>query len=160
MAGILASKVFSTKKITELVYLYDGTTSTILHQAERIDALQDEAAALRAKNTKLAEELESWKGDNADLIARIEALEKENARYRQERTDAERMLEYERNKFERQMQSKEAGIAEQLAGDIELEIQAIRETTEYIDEDNQRRIRRRLQRIDDILQEFGGASDA
>ena len=29
-----------------------------------------------------------------------------------------RMLEYERNKFERQMQSKEAGIAEQLAGDI------------------------------------------
>lgn len=70
------------------------------------------------------------------------------------------MLEYERNKFERQMQSKEAGIAEQLAGDIELEIQAIRETTEYIDEDNQRRIRRRLQRIDDILQEFGGASDA
>ena len=132
----------------------------ILHQAERIDALQDEAAALRAKNTKLAEELESWKGDNADLIARIEALEKENARYRQERTDAERMLEYERNKFERQMQSKEAGIAEQLAGDIELEIQAIRETTEYIDEDNQRRIRRRLQRIDDILQEFGGASDA
>ena len=125
-----------------------------------IDALQDEAAALRAKNTKLAEELESWKGDNADLIARIEALEKENARYRQERTDAERMLEYERNKFERQMQSKEAGIAEQLAGDIELEIQAIRETTEYIDEDNQRRIRRRLQRIDDILQEFGGASDA
>lgn len=152
--------MFSTKKITELVYLYDGTTSTILHQAERIDALQDEAAALRAKNTKLAEELESWKGDNADLIARIEALEKENARYRQERTDAERMLEYERNKFERQMQSKEAGIAEQLAGDIELEIQAIRETTEYIDEDNQRRIRRRLQRIDDILQEFGGASDA
>lgn len=142
------------------MYLYDGTTSTILHQAERIDALQDEAAALRAKNTKLAEELESWKGDNADLIARIEALEKENARYRQERTDAERMLEYERNKFERQMQSKEAGIAEQLAGDIELEIQAIRETTEYIDEDNQRRIRRRLQRIDDILQEFGGASDA
>ena len=125
-----------------------------------MDALQDEAAALRAKNTKLAEELESWKGDNADLIARIEALEKENARYRQERTDAERMLEYERNKFERQMQSKEAGIAEQLAGDIELEIQAIRETTEYIDEDNQRRIRRRLQRIDDILQEFGGASDA
>ena len=152
--------MFSTKKIAELVYLYDGTTSTILHQAERIDALQDEAAALRAKNTKLAEELESWKGDNADLIARIEALEKENARYRQERTDAERMLEYERNKFERQMQSKEAGIAEQLAGDIELEIQAIRETTEYIDEDNQRRIRRRLQRIDDILQEFGGASDA
>ena len=111
-------------------------------------------------NSSLAEELESWKGDNADLIARIEALEKENARYRQERTDAERMLEYERNKFERQMQSKEAGIAEQLAGDIELEIQAIRETTEYIDEDNQRRIRRRLQRIDDILQEFGGASDA
>ena len=160
LGSILASKVFSTKKITELVYLYDGTTSTILHQAERIDALQDEAAALRAKNTKLAEELESWKGDNADLTAHIEALEKENARYRQERTDAERMLEYERNKFERQMQSKEAGIAEQLAGDIELEIQAIRETTEYIDEDNQRRIRRRLQRIDDILQEFGGASDA
>ena len=160
MGSVLGSKVFSTKKITELVYLYDGTTSTILHQAERIDALQDEAAALRAKNTKLAEELESWKGDNADLIARIEALEKENARYRQERTDAESMLEYERNKFERQMQSKEAGIAEQLAGDIELEIQAIRETTEYIDEDNQRRIRRRLQRIDDILQEFGGASDA
>ena len=28
-------------------------------------------------NSSLAEELESWKGDNADLIARIEALEKE-----------------------------------------------------------------------------------
>lgn len=160
LGSVLGSKVFSTKKITELVYLYDGTTSAMLHQAERIDNLKDEAAALRAKNTELKEELESWKGDNADLIARIETLEKENARYRQERTDAESMLEYERNKFERQMQSKEAGIAEQLAGDIELEIQAIREIIEYIDEDNQRRIRRRLQRIDDILQEFGGGPHA
>lgn len=160
LGSILGSKVFSTKKITELVYLYDGTTSAMLRQAERIDNLKDEVTTLRTKNTELREELESWKGDNADLIARIEALEKENARYRQERTDAESMLEYERNKFERQMQSKEAGIAEQLAGDIELEIQAMREIIEYIDEDNQRRIHRRLQRIDDILQEFGGVSHA
>lgn len=84
----------------------------------------------------------------------ITTMREKIAQLEQEKNDAESMLEYERNKFERQLREKEAGIAEQLSNAISLEIQALREIIEYIDEDNQRRIHRRLQRIDDILQEF------
>lgn len=160
LGNALGSKVFSPKKITELIYLYDGTTETIQKQGNQIKALKDEVSHLREKNTALNEEITSWKGNNANLVSRIENLEAESARYRQERTEAEGRLEYERNKFERQIEMKEAGIAEELSGDIELEIQAIREIIEYIDSDDQRRIRRRLQRIDDILQEYGGKENA
>lgn len=88
---------------------------------------------------------------------KIAQLEKENARYKQEINDAENMLAYERNKFERQLQEKEAGIAEQLSNAISLEIQALREIIEYIEEDDRRRIQRRLLRIGDILKEFANS---
>ena len=80
-----------------------------------------------------------------ELLARIKTLEAE-------KLQAENMLEYERNKFEKQMRDKEAGIIEELYDKLELELLAIKETAEYIDDDNKRRIMRRLQRIDDILQ--------
>lgn len=88
---------------------------------------------------------------------KIAQLEKENARYKQEINDAENMLAYERNKFERQLQEKEAGIAEQLSNAISLEIQALHEIIEYIEEDDRRRIQRRLLRIGDILKEFANS---
>lgn len=78
---------------------------------------------------------------------RIEELEAENA-------SLQGMLAYERNKFARQMKEKEAGIAEQLSEAIALEVQAIRELCGYVEEDDRRRILRRLRRIDDILQNF------
>lgn len=160
LGNVLGKKAFNPQKITELVYLYDGTTDEILRQSERISALEEEALFLRAKKDALAEEIERWKGDHADLVARIEALEAENERYCKERDDAENMLEFETNRFERQLRSKRADLAKRLNRAIELELQAIRETTEYIDENNQRRIRIRLQQIDDILHEFGGGLDA
>ena len=69
------------------------------------------------------------------------------------------MLEFERNRFQLQMKSKEAGLANLLARKIGLEILAIRETAEYVDDDNRRRLYRRLDRIDDILKNFGGKAD-
>lgn len=160
LANVLGSKVFSPKKIAEFVYLYDGATKIIQSQDTRIKSLKHELSYMHEKNTALNDEIASRKEENANLVSRTKALETEIARCRQERTDAECRLEYERNWFDRQMEMKEVGIAEQLAGKIELEIQAIRDTIECIDEDNQRRIRRRLQRIDNILHKHGGTEDA
>jgi len=95
----------------------------------------------------------------SDSAKRIEELEAECARLRKSLKAAEDLLEFERNRFQRQMKSKEAGLAKLLSKKIGLEIQAIRETAEYVDADNQRRLYRRLVRIDDILRNFGGMND-
>lgn len=160
VGNILSSRSFSPKKIAELTYMYGGTTDTIRQQTERIAELNAEAVAVKARNAELESDIKDWKGAHADLIEKVRNLETERDRLREERIAAEGMLEYERNKFHRQMETKEAGLADQLSENLSLEIQAIRETVEYVDEDNQRRILRRLQRIDKILQEFGGAEDA
>ena len=68
---------------------------------------------------------------------------------------AENMLSFERNKFQRLMETREAGIAEELSDRLKLELQAIGEIAEYLGDDDKRRIQRRLQRIDKILSAFG-----
>lgn len=94
------------------------------------------------------------KKEDSDAVSLIGEFEAKNALLRREKETAEKMLEYERNKFKRQLQAKEAGIAEELAEAISLEIQAIRDLCGYITEDDSRRIQRRLQRIDEILKGF------
>lgn len=160
VGNVLSARLFSPKKIAELTYLYGGTTDTIKQQSERIVELKEDMAAIKARNAELESDLKYWKGVHADLVEKNRQLEKELDRLSKDRTAAEDMLEYERNKFKRQMETKEAGLAEQLSDNLSLEIQAIRETVEYVDEDNQRRILRRLQRIDKILHEFGGVDNA
>ena len=160
VGSVLATRAYSPKKIADLTYLYAGTTETIRQQSGRIVELKEQLAYAQSRVAALTNEITTWKANHADLVTRIETLESENDQLRKDRSAAESRLEYETNRYVRQMQTKEEGIAEQLAGDIELEIQAIRETLEYVDEDNQRRIRRRLQRIDDILSDFGGNADA
>lgn len=160
VGNVLSQRLFSPKKIAELTYMYGGTTDTIKQQSERIAELKEVTAAMKARNAELESEVKYWKGTHGSLLEKINNLEEEQVRLREERTSAEDMLEYERNKFQRQMETKEAGLADQLSEDLSLEIQAIRETVEYIDEDNQRRILRRLQRIDKILHEFGGTDNA
>lgn len=160
VGSILALGQFSPKKIADLIYMYDGTAETIEKQADHISALSVSVSSLQARNATLSAEIDKRKREHADLVARLESLESEGAQLRKERSEAESMLEYERNRYQQQMLTKEAGLAEQLASALKLEIQAIRETAEYIDEDNQVRILRRLNRIDDILMEFGGSVDA
>ena len=72
---------------------------------------------------------------------------------------ATNMLEYERNKFQRLLEMKEAGIAEELSENLSLELQAIYDIAEYVDDDNKRRIVRRLNRINDILDRFVNGDD-
>ena len=64
-----------------------------------------------------------------------------------------RALEYERNKFSVLLADKERGIMEELRDQIALEMQAIRDLLEYVDGEDSRRIRRRLDRIERILHE-------
>lgn len=86
-------------------------------------------------------------GGYDELLSRIKILEKQ-------RDDAENMLEYERNKFARIMQSRESGIAEQIADDIELELNAIAETAEFLEDLNKRRILKRVKQIHEILSDY------
>ena len=96
----------------------------------------------------------------ADPALQIKKLEEECEHLRKDLKAVENMLEFERNRFQLQMKSKEAGLANLLSRKIGLEIQAIRETAEYVDDDNRRRLNRRLGRIDNILKSFGGNADA
>lgn len=64
-------------------------------------------------------------------------------------------LIYERNKFDRLMAAKDKGIAEELNGKLRLDLDAIREIVSYLDQDDdRRRILRRLDRIDMVLEDF------
>ena len=160
VGNVLSSRQYSQKRIGDLTYLYSGTTECLRKKSVRIQELEDTAEQLRDRNAELADELSKWKGSHADSVRRIEELEAECAMLRKEREEANNLLEYERNRFQLQIQSKEEGLAEQLSEEIAIEIQSIRETAEYVDKDNRYLIYRRLQRIDDILKEFGGRADA
>ena len=87
---------------------------------------------------------------------KLAILGSEVQRFKDERDAAENMLEYEKNKFSNLLQSQKSGLAQQLSADIALEIEALRGLLEYLDEADQKRIRRRLDRIDGYLEDFGG----
>ena len=90
-----------------------------------------------------------------ELTARVAELETECSELRKELSYAENRLEFERHCFRRQMEMKEAGIAEELAKMLALELLGIREIADHVGENDRRRILRRLQRIDRILGDFG-----
>lgn len=87
------------------------------------------------------------------MKSELEILQEENAHLRG-------MLEFERNKYERQMILAESEISDQLAKELHLELQAIRETAEYVAEADRRRICRRLDRIERVLLEMKSKSQA
>ena len=87
------------------------------------------------------------------LTDQIAFLTAENEKLKAEKTAAENMLEYERHKYQRQLSAQESGIIEHFLNAVGLELQAIYDLTEYLEESDKRRIRRRLNRINDILLE-------
>jgi len=68
--------------------------------------------------------------------------------------ELENRLEYERNKYERIIRDQERGICEALEKDLQLELSALRDIAEHVNEDDRRRIIRRLNRIEERLHEF------
>lgn len=68
--------------------------------------------------------------------------------------ELENRLEYERNKYERIIRDQERGICEALGKDLQLELSALRDIAEHVNEDDRRRIIRRLNRIEERLHEF------
>lgn len=156
LGNILSAREFSRKKLSALTYLYADTTEELCCRASKIANQQEAINNLKARNELLTAELNKWKADNADLVSHMETLEAENEQLRQKHSKSENRLEYERDIFERQMRTKEEGIAKQLTSTIHSELQAVREIAERVDENNQRRIFRRLDRIDEFLKRFGG----
>ncbi len=68
--------------------------------------------------------------------------------------ELENRLLYERNKYERMLHDKERGICEALEKDLKLDLSALRDIAEHVNEDDRRRIIRRLNRIEERLHEF------
>lgn len=85
------------------------------------------------------------------LMQEIATLKEANAELAEAKTEVENMLDYERNKFERQMKLKDQGIVRHLAEKLNPELESIRESIQYIEDDDRMRIGRRLDRIDKIL---------
>ena len=156
MAGALIGKVYSAKKVAALTYLYAGTTAKIQEQAERIQTLDEIRRNQVERINCLNDEIKGMNSQNKELQETIDVLRNQAQQLSEERDAAENMLAYEKNKFEKQLKTQETGIADQLAADIGLELQAMRDLVEYLDESDQKRFRRRLDRIDRYLQGFGG----
>ena len=156
IGNIMSAKVFSPRRMAELTYLYSGTTDLIAEQAAVIRS-QEEIKRNQADRIEfLTGEVKSAKTHNQELQDNIDALNAEKEQLSKDRDAAESMLEYEKNKFAKLLQSQKSGLADQLTADIALELQALRELVEYLEPDDQKRFRRRLDRIDGYLQEFGG----
>ncbi len=156
IGNIMSAKVFSPRRMAELTYLYSGTTDLIAEQAAVIRS-QEEIKRNQADRIEfLTGEVKSAKTHNQELQDNIDALTAEKEQLSKGRDAAESMLEYEKNKFAKLLQSQKSGLADQLTADIALELQALRELVEYLEPDDQKRFRRRLDRIDGYLQEFGG----
>lgn len=156
LGNALSSKVFSPKKISELTYLYSGTTEKIQELADNIIRLENVRRNQTDRIACLLAEINSVKARNQELQEENALLRTDIQQLSEERDAAENMLDFEKNKFEKQLETQEAGLAEQMTADIALELQAIRDLVEYLDPDDQKRFRRRLDRIDRYLQEFGG----
>lgn len=156
IANIMSAKVFSPKKLAELTYLYSGTTELISEQGDIIRNLEETKRTQADRIAYLSAEVKSIKEQNRNLQDQICLLNTEAQQLTEERTAAESMLEYEKNKFEKLLQSQKSGLVDQLTADIALELKALKELVEYLEPDDQKRFRRRLERIDGYLLEFGG----
>jgi dsDNA-specific endonuclease/ATPase MutS2 len=91
----------------------------------------------------------------SDMAASIERLEAENAELRKDLQQERNYLEFERNKYERLFKAQGQGYAKELKDTIELELLSIRDICENVPEFDKRRILRRLDRINQYLEEFG-----
>lgn len=91
----------------------------------------------------------------SDMAASIQRLEAENAELRKELQQERNYLEYERNKYKLLFKAQGQGYAKELKNTIELELLSIRDICEYLPENDKRRILRRLDRINQYLEEFG-----
>lgn len=156
LGNALSSKVFSYKKISELTYLYSGTTEKLSELSEDIKRLEEIRRNQTERITSLLAEIKAVTTQNQALQNENAVLRADAQHHREECEAAENRLDYEKNKFEKQLKTQEAGLAEQITSDIALELQAIRDLVDYLDEDDQKRFRRRLDRIDCYLKEFGG----
>ena len=156
IGNIMAAKVYSPKRIAELTYLYSGTTELIAEQVDAIRNLEETKRVQADRIAYLLGEIKSVKEQNQNLQEQIDTLNTEAQQLTEDRVAAESMLEYEKNKFEKLLKSQKSGLVDQLTADIALELQALRELVEYLEPDDQKRFRRRLDRIDGYLEEFGG----
>ena len=156
IGNIISAKVFSSRRMAELTYLYAGTTDLIAEQVATIRNQEEIKRTQAAKIESLTGDVKAAKAQNQALQEQIDALHAENGQLIQDREAAENMLEYEKNKFAKLLQSQKSGLADQLTADIALELQALRELVEHLEPGEQNKINRRLNRIDEYLREFGG----
>ena len=151
LGALLSAKVVSTKKVSELMFLYSGTTEKIAGLEEQVFNLRQARESLADSCSLLTHKLEAREQTNIELKQRISELEEENKKLTQSRDDARAMLDFETHKFENLLKTREEGVAERYYSSISLELEAIRELCDYIGENDQKRILRRLDRISSIL---------
>ena len=156
IGSILSGRSYSPKKLAFLTYLYSGTSDQLIAQAERIKNLDETRKSQLTRIDRLSAQISSLNDQNNELQEQVKTLAAQVEAITKERNDAENLLEFEKNKFEKQLESQEAGVADHLSSEIGLELLALRDLVEHLAEDEQKRFRRRLDRIDRYLSEFGG----
>lgn len=156
LGTILSNKAYSPKRISELTYLYAGASKQLAEQAEQITNLNEIRKDQLARINSLSVTLRAEQTRNQELHAQIAVLKDQAKAFQAERDAAENMLDYEKNKYEKQLDAQGADLAEQLSYDIGLELEALRELVDRLEPNNQRRFLRRLDRMEQYLREFGG----
>lgn len=96
----------------------------------------------------------------ADLYARIAELEAENAELRKALKQADGMMEYTENKYKRLFARQGLGYAKEIRDTINLELLDLRDLCENLSDRDRARFVRRIDRIDEYLEEFGQESAA
>ena len=156
LGRILSAKTFSPRNISELTFLYRGTTESLSGQAEKIRSLEEINQNRITRINSLMEELRAARDHAQELEQQLEQLQQRNAELEKAYTASENRMEFEKNQSQNLFKSQRHLLAANLSKTISVDLQAIRDLVEYLDEDDQRRFCRRLDRIDRDLEEFGG----
>ena len=156
IGNVLSAKVYSARKLSELTYLYAGTSQKISEQAAHIEELDCIRRNQAERISSLSGEISSLNRQIQQLQESEKALESKVQLLSDEKAAAEDMLDYEKNKFEKLIVRQAAGAAARISKSISLDLVGLRDIAKNLEETSQKRVLRRVDRIEQYLQEFKG----
>ena len=162
MIALISKKDFCSD-FQKMSYLYYDVEDYIKEQEEKkeaakatIDFLRDSISKKENIIAALEKDIADSKSLINDLYLRISEMKEDIEKERELKEQSDKRVEYERMKYDMQLQSALSGLYNEVENKIGLELQAIEEIAENLDERNSVRISRRVERIRTQVKKMGG----